>query len=229
MRLESSVQNFSVTAEAEEIQVESSPEVGGHKENKFSASAKEEVLILSPLTFAVFGRDDYYRDQNLPGAGADAQLSINSSLSLFGGMSVSQRTPTLQELYWSSDSTHLPTPRLWLKNEQHTLIQVGTRFSISDFLTGTISLNHREIKNPILVDTTRMWDFPHELYSVVFTASSQCLQRRRCFLEGFIQPFLCGRKCNISQTTRLLSHRAKSFSSFPSYILTDLSIIRTNS
>ncbi len=149
----SAVQDFSVTAEAEEIQVESSPEVGGHKLNKFSASAKEEVLILSPLTFAVFGRDDYYRDQNLPGAGADAQLSINPSLSLFGGMSVSQRTPTLQELYWSSDSTLLPTPRLWLKAEQHTLIQVGTRFSLSDFLSGTISLNHREIKDPILVDT----------------------------------------------------------------------------
>ncbi|MGA9406023.1 MAG: putative porin [Bacteroidota bacterium] len=152
--IESTVQNFSLTAEAEEIQVESSPEVGGHKENKFSGSAKEEVLILSPLTFAVFGRDDYYRDQNLPGAGADAQLSINPSLSLFGGMSVSQRTPTLQELYWSSDSTQLPTPRLWLKNEHHTLIQVGTRFSIPDVLSGTISLTHREIKNPILVDTT---------------------------------------------------------------------------
>ena len=151
--LESAAQNFSVSAQAEEIQVESSPEVGGHKENKFSASAKEEVLLLSPLTFAVFGRTDYYRDRNLPGAGADAQLAINSSLSVFGGMSVSHRTPTLQELYWSSDSTHLPTPRLWLKDEQHTLIQVGTRFSIFDFLSGTISLNHREIKNPILVDT----------------------------------------------------------------------------
>ncbi len=151
--IESAAQIFSVTAQAEEIQVESSPEVGGHKLNKFSASTKEEVTIFSPLTFAVFGRDDYYRAQNLPGVGADAQLSINSSLSLFGGMSVSQRTPTLQELYWSRDSTLLPTPRLWLKNEQHTLIQVGTRFSISDFLSGTISLNHREIKNPILVDT----------------------------------------------------------------------------
>ena len=151
--IESAAQIFSMTAQAEEIQVESSPEVGGHKLNKFSASAKEEVTIFSPLTFAVFGRDDYYRDHNLPGAGADAQLLINSSLSLFGGMSVSQRTPTLQELYWSSDSTLLPTPRLWLKNEQHTLIQVGTRFSISDFLSGTVSLNHREIKNPILVDT----------------------------------------------------------------------------
>ncbi len=167
--LESAVQNLSVTAEAEEIQVESSPEVGGHKENKLSASAKEELRILSPLTFAVFGRTDYYRDKNLPGLGADAQLSINSSLSFFGGMSVSQRTPTLQELYWSSDSTHLPTPRLWLKNEQHTLIQVGTRFSILDFLTGTISLNHREIKNPILVDTTAEFGTSPPNYTLVFS------------------------------------------------------------
>jgi outer membrane cobalamin receptor len=152
--LASSAQNFSVAVQAEEIQVESSPEVGGHKVNKFSASAKEEVLLLSPLTFAVFGRTDNYLGRNLPGAGADAQIAINSSLSFFGGMSVSHRTPTLQELYWSSDSTHVPTPRLWLKDEQHTLIQVGARFSVFDFLSGTISLNHREIKNPILVDTT---------------------------------------------------------------------------
>ena len=152
--LESAVQDFSISAEAEEIQVESSPEVGGHKENKFSVSAKEEVLLLSPLTVAVFGRTDYYRERNLPGAGADAQLPINSSLSFFGGMSVSHRTPTLQELYWSGDSTHIPTPRLWLKDELHTLIQVGTRFSIFDFLSGTVSLSRREIKNPILVDTT---------------------------------------------------------------------------
>ena len=150
----SSAQNFSVAVQAEEIQVESSPEVGGHKENKFGVSAKEEILLLSPFTFAVFGRTDNYLGRNLPGAGADAQIAVNSSLSFFGGMSVSQRSPTLQELYWSSDSTHLPTPRLWLKDEQHTLIQVGTRFSIFDFLSGTVSLSRREIKNPILVDTT---------------------------------------------------------------------------
>lgn len=152
--LESSFQNFSVTAQAEEIQVESSPEAGGHKENKFSASAKEEILALSPVTFAVFGRTDYWRGKNLPGAGADAQLALGPSLSLFGGASVSHRTPTLQELYWSSDSTHLPTPRLWLKDEQHTLVQVGTRFSLFDLLSGTVSLERREIKNPILIDTT---------------------------------------------------------------------------
>ena len=151
--LASKAQNFSASVQAEEIQVESSPEVGGHKENKFSASAKEEILLLSPLTFAVFGRTDYYIGRSLPGAGADAQLAINSSLSFFGGMSVSQRTPTLQELYWSGDSTHLPTPRLWLKDERHMLVQVGMRFSIFDFLSGTIALNHREIKNPILIDT----------------------------------------------------------------------------
>jgi len=149
----SAAQIFSIAGQAEEIQVESSPEVGGHKENKLSASAKEEILFLSPLTFAVFGRTDYYRSRSLPGAGADAQLTVTSSLSLFGGMSESQRTPTLQELYWSSDSTHLPTPRLWLKDERHMLAQVGMRFSIFDFLSGTISLSHREIKNPILVDT----------------------------------------------------------------------------
>jgi outer membrane receptor protein involved in Fe transport len=150
---EGSAHNFNATVQAEEFQIESSPEVGGHRENKLSASVKEEVRLFSPFTFAAFGRMDRYRAKSLTGFGADAQMSLGSSLILFGGISRSERTPTLQELYWSSDSTHLPTPRLGLLDEKHTLFEAGMRFSLSDFLAGSISFTHRVIKNPILIDT----------------------------------------------------------------------------
>ncbi len=151
---ESGVQNLNASIQAEEFQVESSPEVGGHRENKLSASVKEEVRLFSPLTFSLFGRMDRYRSKNISGLGADVQFALSPSLTIFAGMSSSQRTPTLQELYWSSDSTLSPTPRLWLANEKHTLTEVGIHFSLFDFVYGSASITHRQIKSPILVDTT---------------------------------------------------------------------------
>ncbi|HTX17496.1 MAG TPA: putative porin [Bacteroidota bacterium] len=165
-------QNFSASLQADEIQVESSPEDGGHKLTKFGANAKEEVTLLNPLTFALFGRVDRYRDQTLPGAGADAQLHFAPEVSLFGGASVSQRTPTLQELYWASDSTFTPAARLWLRNERHTVIEVGTRFSFGDFLSGSISADHRIIRNPVLVDTVVPPGAAPSGYTLVFTQPS---------------------------------------------------------
>jgi len=166
--VESGAQNFSASLEADEIQVESSPEAGGHKETKLGASAKEEVTLLDPLSFAIFGRVDRYRGKTLPGFGADAQLKVSSGLSVFGGASIAKRTPTLQELYWSSDTALAPTPRLWLKDEQHTLVEFGTRISIDDFLYATISLTHRIIKNPILVDTLLAPGGSPATYTLVF-------------------------------------------------------------
>jgi outer membrane receptor protein involved in Fe transport len=170
--MESSVQNFTMSLQADEIQVESSPEAGGHKENKLGVSAKEEVRFLEPFSFALFGRIDRYRGKSLPGIGTDAQFRVSSMLSFFGGVSVSKRTPTLQELYWSGDSTRVPTPRLWLKDEQHTLFQAGIRFSIVDFIAATISFDHRNIKNPILVDTTLPARSSPAGYSLLFLQPS---------------------------------------------------------
>ncbi|HTR82572.1 MAG TPA: putative porin [Bacteroidota bacterium] len=167
--MESNFQNFSFTLQSEEIRVLSSPDVGSLKEFKQSASAKEEVRLLDPFTFAVFGRMDRYRGENIPGIGTDAQLSLNSSFTLFGGASVSRRTPTLQELYWSSDSSNIPTPRLWLKDERHTLFEAGVRFSIQDFISGTISVTHRVIKDPILIDTVVQDENSPLYYNLQFT------------------------------------------------------------
>jgi outer membrane cobalamin receptor len=166
---ESGVQNFNASLQAEEFQVESSPEVGGHRENKRSASVKEEVRLLSPLTFALFGRMDRYRSKNIRGFGADVQFALLPSLTIFAGMSNSQRTPTLQELYWSSDSTLSPTPRLGLTDEKHTLTEVGVRFSLFDFISGSASITHRQIKNPILIDTIGVPAGQTRKYSLTFS------------------------------------------------------------
>ena len=166
---ENGVQNLNASLQAEEIQVESSPEVGGLRENKLSASVKEEVRLFSPFTFALFGRMDRYRSKNTGGLGADMQFALLHSLTIFAGMSSSQRTPTLQELYWSGDSTLTPTPRLWLANEKHTLLELGIRFSIFDFLDGSASITHRQIKNPILIDTIGASGGQIRKYSLVFS------------------------------------------------------------
>ncbi len=166
---DSDVQNLNASIQAEEFQVESSPEVGGHRENKLSASVKEEVRLFSPFTFALFGRMDRFRSQNIGGLGTDVQFALLPSLTIFGGMSNSQRTPTLQELYWSSDSTLSPSPRLWLANEKHTLIELGIRFSLFDFLDGSASVTHRQIKNPILIDTTGVPGGQIRNYSLIFS------------------------------------------------------------
>ena len=166
---ESAFHRFEAALQAEQIQVEESPDVGRRRENKLSASAKEEVLLFSPLTFGVFGRLDRYRAENLFGAGVDGQIAITPSFAFFGGVSLSKRTPTLQELYWSGDSTHGPTPRLWLKSEDHTVMEAGVKFSLLEFLAGTISVTHREIKNPILIDTTAVLDSSPLQYFLQFT------------------------------------------------------------
>ena len=166
---ESAIHRFEATVQAEQIQVEESPDVGRRRESKFSASAKEEVLLFSPLTFAVFGRLDRYRAENLFGEGFDAQIAINPSFGFFGGVSLSKRTPTLQELYWSGDSPRGTTRRLWLKSEDHTVIEAGMRFSLLEFLSGTVSVTHREIRNPILIDSTAVFESSPLQYYLQFT------------------------------------------------------------
>jgi outer membrane cobalamin receptor len=168
---ESGGQNLNASIQAEEFQVESSLEVGGHRENKLSASVKEEVRLFSPFTFALFGRMDRYRSKDIGGLGTDMQFALLPSLTIFAGMSNSQRTPTLQELYWSGDSTLLPTSRLWLANEKHTVIEVGIRFSLFDFLHGSASITHRQIKNPILIDTAGVPGSQIVKYSLTFSQS----------------------------------------------------------
>ena len=173
--MESNVQTFQASLQAEEIQVESSPDVGGHKEGKLSASAKEEIRFFSPISFAAFGRFDRYRSRNLPGVGVDAQLAIDSALAIFGGASISKRTPTMQELYWG-ESSHSPTPRYWLKDEEHTVYQGGVRFSFFDFIAGTIALTHRDIKNPIFIDTVGQSGSAPGTYLLQFLQTANQLQ-----------------------------------------------------
>ena len=146
-------QHLLATLQAEQVQVTSGIAIGMMTLNKYSGSVKEELVLFEGLTAAVFGRADYYRSSWLPGAGADASLTIVDGLTLFGGASYSYRTPTLQELYWTGDSIQHPTYRAWLKDEQHTVAEAGLRFSLFNTISGSISVQHREIAHPILIDT----------------------------------------------------------------------------
>jgi outer membrane cobalamin receptor len=150
---ETPVQHLLATLQAEQVQVTSGVTIGMITLNRYSGSLKEELVLVDGLTAAVFGRADYYRSSWLPGAGADASLMIVNGLTLFAGASYSYRTPTLQELYWTGDSIQHPTYRAWLKNEQHTVAEAGIRFSLFRTISGSISVQHREIAHPILIDT----------------------------------------------------------------------------
>jgi outer membrane cobalamin receptor len=146
-----SFQDFTASLEEENINILKDDDIGTHHEQRLSASAKEEVTLLQPFSFAFFGRVDRYRKNNLFGFGADARFTVIDGISLFGGVSTSERTPTLQELYWPSDSTHTPTPRLFLNNEHHQTEEAGISLVNADWFNTTISYEQRTIKNSISV------------------------------------------------------------------------------
>ncbi len=147
-----SFQDFTVSLEEENVNILKDDDIGTHHEQRLSASAKEEVTLLSPLSFAVFGRVDRYRQGNLFGLGADAHLTVIDGISLFGGASTSERTPTLQELYWPADSSHMPATRLFLSNEHHQTAEAGISLAAAEQFNATISYEQRTIKNPISVN-----------------------------------------------------------------------------
>lgn len=146
-----SFQNFTASLEGENINIVKDNDIGMHREQRISASVKEEVTVLQPLSFAVFGRADHYRGKSLFGFGADAHFAVFNGCSLFGGISTSERTPTLQELYWPADSTQTPASRLFLKDEHHQTMEAGVSFVNTDQLDATISYERRTIKYPISV------------------------------------------------------------------------------
>jgi outer membrane receptor protein involved in Fe transport len=145
--------NLNASLEAEEIRVESSPEVGGHVLNKFSASLKDELHLFEPLSVAVFGRTDDYDSKFVNGSGADVNFAPVQGISLYAGASVADRAPTLQELYWTSDTLPRPTPRN-LVDERHTVLEAGLHFSFLDFLSGAITYTRRKVLHQIFFDTT---------------------------------------------------------------------------
>ncbi len=171
----SAIQDFTASLETENITIVRDDDIGSHREQRLSGSAKEEMTLLNPLSFAVFGRIDRYRGNILPSVGADAHLSIIDGISLFGGISTSQRTPTLQELYWPGDSLHSPTPRLFLKNERHRIAEAGISLIDGESFNTTISYQQRTIENPISVSAEYSPSAPGQERVIHFvqSASSQ--------------------------------------------------------
>jgi outer membrane cobalamin receptor len=144
---------LSLVLTGEQVQIESSPEIGLHRLPRTSAALKEEIYFLSPLTLAGFARLEHYRDKIHAGMGSDGRFTLSSGLRIFGGMSISARVPTLVELYWPDDSLQHPVPRSGLKDEKHFLTEAGLEFGDDASVGGRIAYFHRIISDPITADT----------------------------------------------------------------------------
>ena len=128
--------------------VEQSPNLGNRMENATAIWAKGEGSLGDVLTLATYGRLDRYLGFTKPGIGADARLSFDSSLSIFGGLSTSHRIPNLMERYWT-DSTVVRVGSI--EPERHFVTEVGLQFSFPGGTTGRFAITHRLINNPILL------------------------------------------------------------------------------
>ncbi|MDE3059102.1 MAG: TonB-dependent receptor plug domain-containing protein, partial [Bacteroidota bacterium] len=168
----SEAQDFTASLEGENINIVRDGDIGNHREQRLSASAKEEATLFNPFSFAVFGRVDRYRDQTLAGFGADAHVKLIDDVSFFGGISSSERTPTLQELYWTGDSSHTPASRLFLKNEHHHTAEAGISLGNTETFSVTISYQHRTIDNPISVGAEYSTSPPGQEQVIQFVQSS---------------------------------------------------------
>lgn len=129
------------------LQVEGSPNLGRRDEPQ--AGVFGEVQLAAPvIQFSAYGRLDRFLQRHLNSYGASASVSPVGWLTAVGGFSRSERSPTLQELYWK-DSTVTRVENL--ETERHTVVQIGLMLHPAESLSGRISYTWRKIGNPILI------------------------------------------------------------------------------
>jgi iron complex outermembrane receptor protein len=141
-------QRFSFGSNAEIRQIEGSPNIGRRRKVIKSSWAKEELLLGDALTIAGFARYDRYLGENHFGLGADATLTLAEHLMLFGGLSISKRVPTYQELYWSDSTVGRSNS---LVPERHRQLEVGARLRFGDALDLRTAFFYRTIEDAIEV------------------------------------------------------------------------------
>jgi outer membrane receptor protein involved in Fe transport len=140
--------NFLLGADAELLQVIGSPNIGRRRRMVGSIWAKDEIDVGPALRLAVYGRADDDLGLSRPGIGADARLALHSSLSLFGGLSVSSRVPNFVESYWT-DSTVSRNGEL--RAERHTVGEAGLEWTPGERTSIRLTLSHRRISDAILI------------------------------------------------------------------------------
>jgi outer membrane receptor protein involved in Fe transport len=133
---------------AEVLRVEESPNLGQRRETEYALWAKAEVSIAPAMRAAAFGRIERAYGASGAGTGADLQLLLSPDITLFGGVSRSDRLPNLFEKFWV-DSTVTRSPISGFNNEHHTHAELGIDIHPSPLLFLRLALFHRIVENPI--------------------------------------------------------------------------------
>jgi outer membrane cobalamin receptor len=128
---------FSFGVEAQERQIEGSPNLGRQRQVAASAWAKLDLTPVQAFRLSFFGRTERFLGESYFGIGADASWRVLPSVSLFGGVSVADRPPNYFELYWT-DSTVVrnSTPGA----EHYVRAEAGVEFRLKEAfnLRGTV-------------------------------------------------------------------------------------------
>jgi len=150
-------------ASVELRQVEGSPNLGRHRNVAGGAWLKEEAIVGGNLTIAAYGRIDGYRRQTFVGVGGDATLRLNTTISLFGGMSTSRRVPNYQELFWQDSTVTNPGG---VSAEVHRVVEAGVSLDMGDAGRIRFAAFHRTVADPIVTAPTGRANTPFPSFSI---------------------------------------------------------------
>ena len=156
-------QRLSFGASAEFLQINQSPNLGVRRNATASAWGKEEFTFISGVTAAGYARYDQYLGNGYVGIGGDATIALSPTISAFGGISLSRRLPTYQELYWT-DSTVARTGSIVA--ERHRQAEAGIALRWPGTGTLRMAYFHRTVENPITISPLdKSFVFPGMLFA----------------------------------------------------------------
>lgn len=114
-----------------------------------TAGLKSEIFPKSALTISPFISFKDYQSQFIINGGVEGILRVSSSIQLYGGI--------IQNLIEDQPSTTTSNAALFTylqkAKETFSIIQVGSRFTLTSFFSGEISYKRTEQKNLIIFDT----------------------------------------------------------------------------
>ena len=133
-------------ANAELRQIEGSPNLGRRRNLIAGAYGKDDLLLGRLLTVSAYGRLDSYLGFGYVGLGSDASVSLDSSVVLFGGGSLSHRMPNYMELGWSDSTVARPSP---IVAERHLYVETGVRLAWGAGSRIQLGYFHRTVTDPV--------------------------------------------------------------------------------
>jgi outer membrane receptor protein involved in Fe transport len=139
---------------AEAIDVKESPALGPRTEAHTALWGRAEAFITPALRASAFTRIEKFCGTAGAGIGGDLDWAVTPALSLFGGISRSDRLPTLFEKFWT-DSTVARTQAV--ESEHHTHAEAGIELRPSSAFRLRAAFFSRAVERPIeiLEDSAR--------------------------------------------------------------------------